>query len=394
MELTMNREQRKAFLIDKFQALFGGLPSDWARAPGRVDLMGSHTDYNLGYVLTMTIDRDTWIAFRPRSDHKVVLYSLNLETGGEFQLDRIAPNPQVRWLDYVQGVAKFIQEAGYSLTGLEGAVHTTIPLSSGLSSSAAIEMACAVAFQMASGFTLDPVEMALLGQKAENRFVGVNSGILDQYSSALGQDGCALLLDCRSLTSRAIPIAKGLTVVICDTGAERNLTGTEYSERRAQCEAGVVQLQQYYPNIMALRDVSIDQFKAHEQALPERIARRCCFIIEENQRVLDLADALPSANPVLLNRLMCASYIGARDLYEIGTPPMAAMMEAMLSGAGVVAARQTGAGFGGCMAALVRSQDVEGFMEDVTREYCRKTNIRPSVYPVRAAAGAGPVTNW
>ena len=390
MELTMNEEQRKALLMDKFRALFGGLPSDWARAPGRVDLMGSHTDYNLGYVLTMTIDRDTWIAVRPRSDRKVVLYSLNLEIGGEFQLDRIAPNPQVRWLDYIQGVAKFIQEAGYSLTGLEGVIHTTIPLSSGLSSSAAIEMACAVAFELASGFTLDPVEMALFGQKAENRFVGVNSGILDQYSSALGQDGCALLLDCRSLTSRAMPIAKELTVVICDTRAERNLTGTEYGERRAQCEAGVAQLQQYYPKITALRDVSIDQFKAHETALPEKVARRCRFIIEENQRVLDLADALPSGNPILLHQLMYASYIGARDLYEIGTPAMAAMMEAMLNSAGVVAARQTGAGFGGSMAALVRSQDVVDFMEDVTREYSGKTNIRPSVYPVRAAAGAGP----
>lgn len=386
----MNEEQRKALLMDKFRALFGGLPSDWARAPGRVDLMGTHTDYNLGYVLTMTIDRDTWIAVRPRSDRKVVLYSLNLEIGGEFQLDRIAPNPQVRWLDYIQGVAKFIQEAGYSLTGLEGVIHTTIPLSSGLSSSAAIEMACAVAFELASGFTLDPVEMALFGQKAENRFVGVNSGILDQYSSALGQDGCALLLDCRSLTSRAMPIAKELTVVICDTRAERNLTGTEYGERRAQCEAGVAQLQQYYPKITALRDVSIDQFKAHETALPEKVARRCRFIIEENQRVLDLADALPSGNPILLHQLMCASYIGARDLYEIGTPAMAAMMEAMLNSAGVVAARQTGAGFGGSMAALVRSQDVVDFMEDVTREYSGKTNIRPSVYPVRAAAGAGP----
>ena len=390
MELTMNQERRKALLMDKFRALFGGLPSDWARAPGRVDLMGTHTDYNLGYVLTMTIDRDTWIAVRPRSDRKVVLYSLNLEIGGEFQLDRIAPNPQVRWLDYIQGVAKFIQEAGYSLTGLEGVIHTTIPLSSGLSSSAAIEMACAVAFELASGFTLDPVEMALFGQKAENRFVGVNSGILDQYSSALGQDGCALLLDCRSLTSRAMPIAKELTVVICDTRAERNLTGTEYGERRAQCEAGVAQLQQYYPKITALRDVSMDQFKAHETALPGKVARRCRFIIEENQRVLDLADALPSGNPILLHQLMYASYIGARDLYEIGTPAMAAMMEAMLNSAGVVAARQTGAGFGGSMAALVRSQDVVDFMEDVTREYSGKTNIRPSVYPVRAAAGAGP----
>jgi galactokinase len=352
--------------------------------------MGSHTDYNLGYVLTMTIDRDTWIAFRPRTDRKVVLYSLNLETGGEFQLDRIVPNSHVRWLDYIQGVAKFIQEAGYSLTGLEGVIHTTIPLGSGLSSSAAIEMACAVAFQLASGFTLDPVEMALLGQKAENLFVGVNSGILDQYSSALGQDGCALLLDCRSLTSRAIPIARDLNVVICDTRAERTLTGTEYSERRAQCEAGVVQLQQYYPTITSLRDVSIDQFQAHEDALPETIARRCRFIIEENQRVLDLADILPTGNPILLHRLMHASYIGARDLYEISNAAMAAMVESMLNSAGVVTARQTGAGFGGCMAALVRSQDVEGFIEDVIREYCCKTNIRPNVYPVRAAAGAGP----
>jgi galactokinase len=385
----MKKEERKALLADKFQDLFGGQPSIWTRAPGRVDLMGSHTDYNLGYVLTMTIDRDTWIAARPRYDRKVAVYSLNLERGGEFHLDRIAPNPHERWLDYIQGVAMFIQDAGYPLSGLEGVVHTTVPLGSGLSSSAAIEMSSAVAFQMTGGFMLDPVEMALVGQKAENQFVGVNSGILDQYSSALGQEGCGLLLDCRNLTSRAAPIAEGLSVVICDTRAERNLTGTEYGERRDQCEEGVARLRQVYPEITALRDVSLNQFVAYEDRLPETIARRCRFIIEENQRVLDLAEALPTGDPAHLNRLMADSYTGARDLYEIGAPAMEAMIGAMCSSTGIVGARQAGAGFGGCMVALVRSQEVAAFTEDVTREYFRRTDIRPDVYPVRATAGAG-----
>jgi galactokinase len=353
--------------------------------------MGSHTDYNLGYVMTLTIDRDTWIAARPRSDRRVAIASLNVEGEGEFDLDHIEHDPDNRWTDYVRGVAKVMQEAGYALTGFDGLIHSTVPFGSGLSSSAAIEMATGVVFQQLGGFTIDPVQLALLGQQAENHFVGVNSGILDQHSSAMGQAGCALLLDCRQLASEAVPIAGEMQVVICDTRAQRMLAGTEYDERRAQCETGVRILQQWYPGITALRDVALTQFVAHERDLPDVVAKRCRFIIEENRRVLDLAEALTQSNEARLQRLTAASYAGARDLYEIGAPAMAVMMQAMLSAPGVIGARQAGAGFGGCLVALVQRSHVDAFAAHVLRAYHATANIEAQVYAVQAAPGAGPL---
>jgi galactokinase len=207
----------------------------------------------------------------------------------------------------------------------------------------------------------------------------------------MGEAGCTLLLDCKHLTSRNVPIAAGLQVVICDTRARRTLAGTEYGERRAQCEQGVRLLRQWYPDIIALRDVTLKQFSAHEQNLPRLVARRCRFIIEENQRVLDLAEALAAGDAACLQQLFAASYAGARDLYEIGAPAMEAMMRAMLSGPGVVAARQAGAGFGGCMVALVQRDQVEAFADHVVRAYAAETKIEPTIYPVQAAPGAGPL---
>jgi galactokinase len=387
----MNLGERRTLVAEKFTERFGAAPEVWSRAPGRVDLMGSHTDYNLGYVMTMTIDRDTWIAARLRADRKVAIYSLNVDGGSEFDLDQIDHDALTPWTNYVRGVAKFLEAAGHSLTGFDGLVHSTVPFSSGVSSSAAIEMAAGMMFQLVSGFRIDPVQLALIGQLAENKFVGVNSGILDQYSSAMGEAGCALLLDCKHLTSRSTPIAEDLQVVICDTRAKRTLAGTEYGERRAQCEQGVRLLQQWYPGIAALRDVTPAQFDAHEKDLPHIVARRCRFIIEENQRVLDLAGALAAGDAARLHRLFADSYAGAHDLYEIGAPAMEAMLRAMLSAPGVVAARQAGAGFGGCLVALVLRPQVTAFAHHVTRAYAAESKIEPKVYPVQAAPGAGPL---
>jgi galactokinase len=385
----MNIEERKEMLAAAFEQRFGSRPTLWTRAPGRVDLMGSHTDYNMGHVMTMSIDRDTWIAGSPRDDGQVAIFSLNAEGGATFDLTDIQHDEEAPWTDYVRGVALAMQQAGYRLSGFNGLIHSTVPFSSGLSSSAALEMATGGMFKLVGGFDIDPVEMALLGQKAENQFVGVNSGILDQYSSTMGEAGSSLLLDCRYLRSRPVHIDPDWLVVICDTRAERSLTGSEYSDRRAQCEEGVAILAQSDFSIKALRDVSLTHLAQHQDRLSEVVERRCRFIIEEDQRVLDLADALPVGDADRLRELMAASYAGARDLYEIGVPAMESMMAAMMGGPGVVGARQAGAGFGGCMVAVVERDRVDEFAEHVRRSYEAETGIAPHVFAVEAAPGAG-----
>ena len=380
---------RFGLVRDEFVRRFKTPPEVWVRAPGRVDLMGSHTDYNMGFVLTLSIDRDTWIAARARNDRTVTVHSLEVECGGAFDLGEITHDVSAPWTNYVRGVAHVLQGEGYRLSGFDGLVHSTVPLSSGLSSSAALEVASALVFRELGGWSIDPVHLALLCQRAENEFVGMNCGILDQYSSVMGEKGCALLLDCRDLRSVPVPLAAGSCVVICDTRAKRELTGSEYPERRAQCEDGARRLAQFYPGVRALRDVTIDQFNTHEADLPSVVARRCRFVIQENRRVLDMAKALPAGDRTAIDQLTRASYLGARDLYEIGSPEMGAMVGAMLSAPGVIGARQAGAGFGGCMVALVEADQAGAFARHVERAYAGATGIVPNVYPTEAAAGAG-----
>jgi galactokinase len=385
----MEVQPRKKLVADRFVGQFGGPPSLWVQAPGRVDLMGSHTDYNLGYVLTQAIDRNTWIAARPRDDDKVAIHSLNMEGSAEFGLERVEYDTAVPWTNYVRGVAAVLQQDGCRLRGFDGLVHSTIPFGSGLSSSAALEVATAVLFDTLGELEMDPVQMALLCQRAENEFVGMNCGILDQYSSVMGEAGSVLLLDCRDLSSQIKPVADGIRVVICDTRAKRALTGSEYPERRAQCEEGVRILAGFYPKVQALRDVSLERLEAHRMDLTDVVYRRCRFVIEENQRVLDIADALARGDRGQIGTLAAESYAGARDLYEISCREMEMMMAAMHSGPGVIGARQAGAGFGGCMVAVVERGSIGEFAQHVQARYLASTGIEPQVYPVQAAPGAG-----
>ena len=376
--------QRQSRVRQTFEERFGATPSLWCRAPGRVDLMGSHTDYNLGYVLTLPIGYDTWIAARPREDHTVRLYSLNLEAETSFSLDDIVADPQHRWSNYARGVAQVLRAEGLKLTGLDGVIQSTVPISSGLSSSAALECVMATVFEALGGWKLEPVKKALLCQRAENQFVGVNCGILDQYTSCAGQEGCALLLDCRDLSNQPVKLADGLQVVICDTKSKRELAGSEYGQRRAQCEEGAQRL-----GLKALREISLEQFHTREAELPTEVAKRCRFIVEESDRVLQLAVALRAFDRTAIRQLTAASFQGACDLYEIGAPAMHTMMQAMLAAPGVLGARQAGASFGGCMVAFVEQAHVEAFAASVRKTYFAATQTRPEVYPVTAAAGAG-----
>ncbi len=375
---------RRAAVLTAFENRYHARPSVWARAPGRVDLMGSHTDYNLGHVLTLPIGRDTWIAALSRADRRVRLYSLNLDDEVTFGLDHIEPGPTRHWSNYPRGVARVLGEEGLALVGCDGVLHGTVPIGSGLSSSAALECVMATVFEALGGWHLEPVEKAKLCQRAENRFVGVNCGILDQFTSCLGREGCALLLDCRDLTSRPVQIAPGIQVVICDTRARRELAGSAYGERRADCEQGAALL-----GVRALRDVTLEAFCRSESSLPGQVARRCRFIIEENERVLRLAEALAAGDRSSIASLCASSFVGASRLYEIGAPAMDAMMAAMRAAPGVIGARQAGAGFGGCMVAFVEARAVDSFALSVQDAYYQATGLVPELDPVEAAAGAG-----
>ncbi len=384
--------ERATYVRGAFAALYGTEPTLWVQAPGRVDLMGSHTDYNEGYVLTMPIDRNTWIAARPRDDRLVRIHSLNLESGETFGLGDLQRGDAAPWTNYVRGVAKVLQDEGYTLSGFDGLVHSTVPFSSGLSSSAALEVATATLFNELCGLGLDPVRLAVLCQRAENTFVGVNCGILDQYTSAAGRAGHVLLLDCRHLTHTVPPLHPEVAIVICDTRYKRALTGSEYPQRRAQCEAAAATLAQRYPGVRTLRDVTLEQLNAARTLLDDTTYRRARFIIQENQRVLDLAEALSSKDVPCIAALTAESFAGARDLYEIVVPQMEAMIAAMRCAPGVLGARQAGAGFGGCMVAFVERGCVKAFGDHVRAAYQAATGIEGAVFPVEAAAGAGPLT--
>ena len=366
----------------EFVRRFGAQPAFVVRAPGRVNLIGEHTDYNDGFVLPMAIDRAIWLALRPRSDSLVSVYSLEFDQSAAFSLDNLRYE-SARWPEYIKGTAWSLQEAGYGLHGWEGVVAGDVPIGAGLSSSAALEMATARAFAALSDLPWDPPTMAKLGQRAENKWVGMNCGIMDQMISAAGKAGHALLIDCRSLDTRSVPLPPGTVVVVLDTATRRGLVGSAYNERRAQCEAAA-----RWFGVPALRDVSVERFLAEGAGLDEMTRRRARHIVTENARVLHAVEAMRQGDAVTLGQLMDASHVSMRDDFEISTDKLDAIVECARSEESCFGARMTGAGFGGCAVALVRTEVAGSFADRVADAYSSRTGLKPAVYICQATAGA------
>jgi galactokinase len=384
-------EARRDTIRARFRELFGGEPAGWVRAPGRAELLGTDTDDHLGYVLTMAIHLDTWVAWRANGTSRVRIHSLNLGQSAEYEIGGEPEAPEARWDRYVSGVSRALGALGIPLKGLDAVIHGTVPIGGGMSSSASLEVACALAFQAAATVTLPALTTALACQQAENRSVGVMCGILDQYASAFGQEGAAMLLDCRSLTHIVINIPADVRVVICDTNVPRTLAGSEYAKRREECDEGTRILRQSEPRIRTLRDVSSPLFDRLKGSMPDLLRRRCQFVVEENQRVMDFTAALVRDDRASMKRLCALSFEGERDLYEKTVPAMERMFEAMTSGPGLIAARQSGGGFGGCMIAYVAEDRVDAFAPHVKQAYKKATGIETTILVTEPSPGAGPL---
>jgi galactokinase len=375
-------------LRNSFRKLYGAKPRLFS-APGRVNLIGEHTDYNDGFVLPMAIDRETVVAAAARDDRRVRVYSLNLDESGEFDLDWPGQGLRGLWLDYVEGVAHVLESRGALLSGTDMVISSDVPAGAGLSSSAALELSVGLALVTLSGAKVELASLALAGQQAEHTFVGTKCGIMDQLVVALGRSGHALLIDCRSLEVEPIPMnIQGVAVAVCDTRVKHELSSSEYNKRRAECERGVELLREVLPGIRALRDVSTTEFALYEERLPEPIRRRCRHVVTENARTLSAAEALRSGKLDTMGQLMAESHRSLRDDYEVSSTELDAMVEIANHSRGVLGARMTGGGFGGCTVNLVRRDALEEFRDVVSREYKMATGNQTDIYVVEASDGA------
>ncbi|RKU06410.1 galactokinase [Candidatus Poribacteria bacterium] len=397
-------------LKEKFNERFGHPPDFIVSAPGRVNLIGEHTDYNDGFVFPVAIDKYLHIAASKRSDRQVHLHALDMNEACTFNLEAIADTKTPPWGNYLRGVAHFLQEqvlrkSGHTLNGMSAVITGNVPISAGLSSSAALEVASALAFLGACGLEIantginsnsemelievPPMELAALCQRAENEFAGVNCGIMDQSISLLGKADHALFLDCRSLEYKQIPLnLTDILIVICNTNVKRELASSEYNKRRAECEKGVDILQQWMPAITSLRDVTLAEFKKYEAELPQITQKRCRYVVEENTRVLNAVDALTAKDIDTFGALMNASHAGLRDAYEVSCDELNILTDIAQSIDGVIGARMTGAGFGGCTVNLVYQDTVEAFRDRIMEEYTQRTGIEPDIYVCNVGDGA------
>jgi galactokinase len=374
-----------------FESQFGGPPEVIARAPGRVNLIGDHTDYNDGFVLPLTIEQAVYVAAGPRDDNYVAAHAVNFREDALFALHEAGERGST-WRHFVGGVIAEVRARNPLPHGFDAVIYGDVPIGSGLSSSAAIEVATLLALDALYGLHIDPVEGALLCQRVEHRWIGLQCGIMDQFASRLGKAGHALFLDCRSLHVREIPMALGdAALLIVDSKAPRSLASSKYNERRGECEAGVEFLRRFEPAIGALRDATLPLLDAHRAAMPETVYRRCRHVVSENERVVEAAGALAAGDMTRLGTLMSASHASLRDDYAVSSPPLDFLVDAARTTEGVFGARLTGAGFGGCMVVLAEERRLPVLQERIGSEYRREFGIEPGFYELRRNVEAGEV---
>lgn len=378
-------------LVQQFITMYGRVPQVF-RCPGRVNLIGEHTDYNQGFVFPMLIDQETHVALAARRDKLIRVYALNKQKGVILDLSKPSPKRAPLWHRYIEGTLKVLMEKGYQLTGADVMIYSDVPMGAGLSSSAAIEVALGYAFLSLSGYEVNLKELAFAGQAAEHRFVGTQCGIMDQMVCSVGRQGHAVLLDCRSMEVEHIPLnMQQYTVLITDSKVKHALASSEYNTRRAECNEGVKLLQRYLPTIHSLRDVSPEDLAAHIQHLPLLIAKRCRHVVSENARVLQAAQYLKSGNMQAFGQLLYASHASLRDDYEVSCKELDILVEIAHGLPGVYGSRMTGGGFGGCTVSLVLSEQVETFKANMLQAYASQTGKQADIYIAHANAGVSQI---
>ncbi len=385
-------------LITAFRIHFDRQPGRVLRAPGRVNLLGEHVDYNDGPVLPAAIDRAVYLAAEVNPSGNLHLYAIDIGEEVSFSIENLegkqdlAGNPLPGWALYPAGVAWALQQADFEITGIQAAYSSDLPIGAGLSSSAAVEMAFATAWQAFGSWTADQMTLARLCQRAENEFVGVSSGLMDQFASAFGVKDHALYFDTRSLDWEAVPLPGGTVLVVADSGVRRSLTSSAYNERRASCEKAVELIRQELPHIESLRDVSPEEFERLRHKLPQPVAMRAEHVVREIERVFSAVAALRAGDQETFSALMYAGHASLRDLYQVSTPELDALVDIASQVPGCIGARLTGAGFGGCTVNLVEENQSRTFIANLQERYLKVTGRQSQVYLCQASHGASQIS--
>jgi len=376
--------ERIPTLKKRFVELYGetDAPIRYFHAPGRVNLIGEHTDYNGGYVFPAALTFGTTLLIRKRNDRMSRFASTNVPIRRTISMDNIVFDKEDDWVNYPKGIMDALRKRGFSFGGYDFLYDGQIPNGAGLSSSASIEVVTAYALLAMEGATMDKADMARLAQEAENRFVGVHCGIMDPFAVAMGRENYAILLKCDTLEYRYVPFRlQDYTLVIGNTNKRRGLADSAYNERRRQCDEAVRYLQTRLPGLELLGQLSPEQFRAHADAIPDPVVlKRARHVVEENERVQESVKALERGDLSRFGQLMNDSHDSLRDLYEVTGRELDAMVDAARNVPGVLGSRMTGAGFGGCTISLVHKDSVETFKREVGRTYRDKTGLNPDFY--------------